>query len=124
MIGFYHRWQAEPLPRAVGERFATSLGLGGQRETGLHIATGPVFAATVPGKARGWQPARTARGDVVLFMGHIDNRDELRRLLERPTSADDATLYAAAFSQWKKLCGFPAVRSAAPTFTSGMMMIA
>jgi asparagine synthase (glutamine-hydrolysing) len=100
LIGLHLNWSGALIPQPLAERFAASLGLGGCREVGLHVAGGAVLAATTGGKARGWQPGRTARGELVLFMGHIDNRAELRRVLERPATADDATLYAAAYSKW------------------------
>jgi asparagine synthase (glutamine-hydrolysing) len=100
LIGFCVNWSGAAIPQPLAERFAASLALGARSEVGLHVAGASCLATITGGKARGWQPARTARGEPLLLMGHIDNRAELRRVLERPVTADDATLYAAAYSKW------------------------
>jgi asparagine synthase (glutamine-hydrolysing) len=97
MIGVYLTAKGAPLPAPLAERFAASLAIG-SNGSGQTVSFGGATLAMAPAR-RGWQPARTPRGECVLFKGWIDNRKELAAELCMPMG-DDAALYAAGFAAW------------------------
>ena len=108
MIGFYARWSGDTLVPQLADRFAASLNVGRSGGVGVRATDGAVFTTTLPDarRARAWQPARTPRGDVVLFDGYLLNPADTHRALggERGALPDDATLYARAYAHWGDAC--------------------
>jgi asparagine synthase (glutamine-hydrolysing) len=102
VIGLYHRWQGDPVPQSLAERFAASLGLGDGGLIAQASLEDTVLASRVADvrHRRGWQPTRMARGDALLFTGHIDNRAALCRLLTCSERLSDAALYGAGYDAW------------------------
>jgi asparagine synthase (glutamine-hydrolysing) len=99
MIAFFIDWNGRQIEQALGQRVASSLAIG-LSGGGKYVVDGAVlYAAATP--ARTWRPARTPRGDLVVFSGFIDNRHEISSQLDH-FAPDDATLYAAASGAWGK----------------------
>ena len=97
MISVYFSWTGRSLDADGAGRFRAALEVG--HTLGAQLST---FGHAVVAKTtlqRNWRPARTPRGEVVLFDGYIDNRAELRSLLGEEVQNDD-DLYAAAYAAW------------------------
>ncbi|MGH6612713.1 asparagine synthase-related protein [Sphingomonas sp.] len=101
MIALYLNWHDMPVDRGIVDRLTRSLGAGINVAVGHHRADGALFAAhcATPALARAWRPAVTPGGSCILFNGHLDNADALRRDLGIGTR-DAATLYAAGYARW------------------------
>src|SRR5215470_13549241 len=97
MIAFFIDWTRRPIEQALGQRVASSLAIG-QSGGGRFVTDGEALYAAATA-ARMWRPARTPKGDLVLFSGFIDNRQAIGAQLDR-IEPDDAALYAAAYGAW------------------------
>jgi len=97
MIAIFIDWTGRPTEQALGQRMAGSLAVG-LSSGGKFVVNGNVAYAAAS-SARAWRPARTQKGDVVLFTGFIDNRREIEAQLDC-MAPDDAALYAAAYTAW------------------------
>ena len=101
MIGLYLDWHGRQIEQPTVRRFTGSLGAGLDRTVG-HQGDGNVLLAThcrSVAAARAWQACEVPGGGLLLFTGHIDNGDALRRDLGvRHRDAD--ALYAAGYARW------------------------
>ncbi|MEM7057781.1 MAG: asparagine synthetase B family protein [Pseudomonadota bacterium] len=81
------------------------MSVGLPRRLGYSVADGATLIG--PGGSSGtFTPARSPRGDYVLFAGHIDNRAEMIRSLPGnfDTNCDDATLYGLCHAEFGDAC--------------------
>jgi len=113
MIGFHVLWFGGELDHSPEERFVSSCGVGSSRKIGHHRLSGALLVSATYCKREtlGWRSAQTPRGDAVLFVGHIDNRQDLRRALrlELRHKDGDAALYAACFGTFGAACDLQVV---------------
>lgn len=95
--------EAQPLPSDLAARLGSSLcaGIGGEAgsasSVGAHAAFRPLQARR--GAMRGWHPAFSTAGRLVLFHGFIDNTPELAARLGS-NSRNPGELYAHAVEAW------------------------
>lgn len=97
MISVYFSWSNRSLDTELAHRFKAALEAGHK----LGAQSGTLGRAVVAKTThqRNWRPARTPRGEAVLFDGYIENRTELQSLLGEKFQNDDA-YYAAAYTAW------------------------
>lgn len=101
MIALHLNWHGAPVDPGVVDRCTRSLTAGINVAVGHHRADGALFAAhcPTPAVARAWQPAIAPCGSRIMFNGHLDNADALRRDLGIVTR-DFSALYAAGYARW------------------------
>ena len=112
MIGFHCLWSGAELAPPQAERFVASLSIGARRRPAHRSLGSALFVSTVDDNRspHGWMPASTPSGDVVLFFGHIDNRQELRRAIPSPLrGSGDADLYASCLGAFGAACDLKVV---------------
>lgn len=97
LIGIYFAVGRSALPPQAVSQFAASVAFDNP-PSARFAAIGPVIFAC-SNSSYSWQPNRLPSGQVSLFSGHIQNREELRQELG-VRDADDATLYALGYIAW------------------------